>query len=61
MCFCEVYLFLYQTKLSTPLKKRIDYLSGSLKNISDCNFCLSNNIHLDADKTSNYDFYNLNY
>lgn len=47
-----------KTKLNTPIKKRIDNLVGSLKNTSDCNFCLSNKIRLEADKTSTYDFYN---
>lgn len=46
-----------KTKLSTPVKKRIDYLSGSLKNTSDCTFYLSNKIILDVDKTSTYDFF----
>lgn len=47
-----------KTKLNAPIKKRIDNLAGSLKNTSGCNFCLSNEIRLEADKTSTYDFYN---
>ncbi|MEO8255143.1 MAG: hypothetical protein ABI554_12245, partial [Flavobacterium sp.] len=46
-----------KTKLYTPIKKRIATLSGSLKNTSDCTFYLSNNIDIEADKTSTYDFY----
>jgi hypothetical protein len=45
------------TKLNTPVKKRIENLSGTLKNNSDCTFYLSNKIILDIDKTSTYDFF----
>ena len=48
-----------KTKLNAPIKKRIENLSGSLKNTSDCTFNLSNKIILDVDKTSTYNFYNL--
>lgn len=48
-----------KTKLNAPIKKRIEKLSGSLKNTSDCTFYLSNKIILDVDKTSTYNFYNL--
>ena len=47
-----------KTKLNAPIKKRIENLSGSLKNTSDCTFYLSNKIILDVDKTSTYNFYN---
>lgn len=47
-----------KTKLRISLKKRMNYLSGSLKNDSGGDFSLSNSVHLDADKTSNYGFYN---
>ena len=47
-----------KTKLNAPIKKRIEKLSGSLKNTSDCTFYLSNKIILDVDKTSTYNFYN---
>jgi hypothetical protein len=47
-----------KTKLNAPIKKRVENLSGSLKNTSDCTFYLSNKIILDVDKTSTYNFYN---
>lgn len=47
-----------KTKLNTPIKKRMNNLSGSLKNGSECGFSFGYSIHLDADKTSNYTFYN---
>ncbi|MBA0884801.1 hypothetical protein [Flavobacterium undicola] len=47
-----------KTKLRAAAKIRIDKLSGSLKNDSGGDFSLSNSVHLDADKTSNYVFYN---
>lgn len=47
-----------KTKLNAPIKKRIENLSGSIKNTSDCTFYLSNKINLDVDKTSIYNFYN---
>jgi hypothetical protein len=47
-----------KTKLNVPIKKRIENLSGTLKNTSDCTFYLSNKIILDVDKTSTYNFYN---
>lgn len=47
-----------KTKLRAAAKIRIDKLSGSLKNDSGGDFSLSNSVHLDADKTSNYGFYN---
>lgn len=46
-----------KTELRTSVKKRIDNLAGSLKNHSNCTFYMSNNISLDTDKTSKYDFY----
>lgn len=46
-----------KTKLRAVTIKRMNYLSGSLKNDSGADFSLSYNIHLDADKTSNYGFY----
>ena len=49
-----------KTKLNAPIKKRIENLSGILKNTSDCTFYLSNKIILDVDKTSVYNFYNFN-
>lgn len=47
-----------KTKLRAVAKIRIDKLSGSLKNDSGGDFSLSRSIHLDADKTSKYSFYN---
>lgn len=46
-----------KTKLNTPIKKRGNYLSGSLINESDCSFNFSTTVHLDADKSSRYGFY----
>jgi hypothetical protein len=48
-----------KTKINTSIQKRTDALSGSLINASDLRFSMSNSITLDADQTSNYDFYNL--
>jgi hypothetical protein len=50
-----------KTQLRVRAKKRINNLSGSLKNQSDCSFSLSKNINLDADQTSVYSFYNIVY
>jgi hypothetical protein len=48
-----------KTRINTSIQKRTDALSGSLINASDLRFSMSNSITLDADQTSNYDFYNL--
>lgn len=48
-----------KTRINTYIKKRIDVLSGSLINASDLRFSMSGTVTLDADQTSNYDFYNL--
>lgn len=53
----KITMELDKTKLRVAAKKRMNYLSGSLKNDSRCDFSLSNSVHLDADKTSNYGFY----
>lgn len=47
-----------KTELRVYVQKRINNLSGSLKNHSDGAFSLSNRINLDIDETSNYNFYN---
>lgn len=49
-----------KTVLRTPVKERINNLSGSLKNDSNGTFYMSNIINLNADETSKYDFYMLN-
>lgn len=54
----KLQLNLNKTRLNAPIKKRIENLSGSLKNTSDCTFYLSNKINLDVDQTSVYNFYN---
>jgi hypothetical protein len=48
-----------KTRINSSIKKRTDVLSGSLINASDLRFSMSNAVTLDADQTSNYDFYNL--
>nr|WP_315200857.1 hypothetical protein [uncultured Flavobacterium sp.] len=48
-----------KTELRTPVKKRIENLSGSLKNDSNCTFYMSNSFSLNADATSVFDFYSL--
>ena len=53
----KVIVKLDKTELRTPVKKRIENLSGSLKNDSDCSFFMSNSINLQADRTSGYNFY----
>lgn len=53
----KIVVKLDKTELRTPVKKRIDYLSGSLKNDSKCTFCMSNSFNLTTDETSVYDFY----
>ncbi len=50
---------LNKTRLNTSIKQRTDVLSGSLINASDLRFSMSNTVSLNADQTSNYDFYNL--
>lgn len=47
-----------KTRINSSIKKRTDVLSGSLINTSDLRFSMSNTVTLDADDTSNYDFYN---
>jgi hypothetical protein len=47
-----------KTRMNTSIQKRTDALSGSLINASDLRFSMSNKATLDADNTSNYDFYN---
>lgn len=47
-----------KTRINSSIKKRTDVLSGSLINASDIRFSMSNTVTLDADDTSNYDFYN---
>lgn len=46
-----------KTKQQVDVKERIDNLSGSLKNNSDCFFSMSKSIKLDADQTSRYNFF----
>lgn len=53
----KITMELDKTKLRVAAKKRMNYLLGSLKNDSRCDFSLSNSVHLDVDKTSNYGFY----
>ncbi len=48
-----------KSRINSSIKKRTDALSGSLLNASDLRFSMSNTVTLDADNTSNYDFYNL--
>lgn len=48
-----------KTRINSSIKKRTDALSGSLINASYLRFFMSNNVNLDADQTSNYDFYGL--
>ena len=47
-----------KTRINSSIKKRTDVLSGSLINASNLRFSMSNTVTLDADNTSNYDFYN---
>ncbi|SHG12053.1 hypothetical protein SAMN05443549_102115 [Flavobacterium fluvii] len=53
----KITMELEKTKLRVAAKKRINNLLGSLKNDSNGDFSHSNSVHLDADKTSNYNFY----
>jgi hypothetical protein len=47
-----------KTRINSSIKERTDALFGSLINASDLRFSMSNAVTLDADDTSNYDFYN---
>jgi hypothetical protein len=47
-----------KTQLRVYLKKRMNNLSGNLKNHSDCTFSLSKSTNIDVDETSNCNFYN---
>ena len=55
----KIVVKLDKTQLSIPVKKRIDNLSGSLKNGSKCDFSISNNLNLTADQTSKYGLFGL--
>ena len=54
----KVVVNLDKTRMNTYIHERTDALSGSLKNASDIRFSMTNNVNIDGDDTSNYDFYN---
>jgi hypothetical protein len=54
----KVVVKLDKTRLNTTIQERADALCGSLINASDIRFSMTNNVNLNGDDTSNYDFYN---
>lgn len=53
----NVVMQLDNTRVQISPLQRIDNLSGSLKNKSDCTFTISKKVNLDVDETSNYNSY----